>query len=93
VRGGEATSDRRSAISDQGGERELRPAFIDARCRACGAAIGWFGTMADMPVCRTCGAEPDRDGLAAVERRLAEARERALADDDSDGRDATAGGG
>jgi predicted amidophosphoribosyltransferase len=40
-------------------------AFIDARCRKCGADIGWFGKMSDRPPCHKCGHQLSPEELKA----------------------------
>jgi len=47
-------------------------AFIDARCKKCGAHIGWHGRVVDMPDCRRCGAKPDRIALGHDQHEIDE---------------------
>src|SRR6185312_11599853 len=51
-------------------------AMIDARCSKCRAHIGWYGTMASMPVCSKCGHRPPQAELDAVAARMEEQRQR-----------------
>ena len=44
--------------------------FYDARCTACGAKIGWFGTMRTMPACPKCGQRPAQADLDAADEKL-----------------------
>lgn len=55
------------------------PGFNDFTCD-CGQRIGWFGELADCPKCPSCGAAPDTEELQETERLLEEARQKLLAE-------------
>lgn len=44
--------------------------FHDATCPDCRERIGWFGKLTDKPDCPKCGHKPDKEKLAALEKRL-----------------------
>lgn len=45
-------------------------AFIDAKCRRCGAHIGWHGRVTDRPACPRCGDKVPQEDLAADQAEM-----------------------